>query len=55
LASPTPGRIHSTFPTEIKILFKWNNDDDEYPEGLVEEDVVLYPSLEAEIPGLVLE
>jgi hypothetical protein len=37
------------------ILFEWNNEVDEYPEGLVKEDVVLYPSLAAEIPGVVLE
>jgi hypothetical protein len=39
---------------------KWNSvqveqDADKYPEWLVEEDVVLYPSLAVEIPGVVLE
>jgi hypothetical protein len=37
------------------ILFKWNNNIDKYLEGLVEEDVVLYPSLAAEVPLVVLE
>jgi hypothetical protein len=37
------------------ILFKWNDDINEYPEGLVEEDPVLYPPPVAEIPGVVLE
>jgi hypothetical protein len=32
------------------ILFKWNRYVDKYPERLVEEDVVLYPSLAVEIP-----
>jgi hypothetical protein len=37
------------------ILFEWNDDVGKYPEGLVEEDVVLYSSLTAEFPGVVLE
>ncbi len=37
------------------ILFEWNNNVDKCPEGLVKEDVVLYQSLAAEIPGVVLE
>jgi len=37
------------------ILFKWNEVVDESPEGIVDiEDVVLYPSLAAEHPGVVL-
>jgi hypothetical protein len=37
------------------ILFEWNKEVDEFPEGIVEvEDVVLYPSLAAEHPGVVL-
>jgi hypothetical protein len=36
-------------------LFKWNNEVNKYPEVLVDEDMVLYPSLVAEIPGVVLE
>jgi hypothetical protein len=37
------------------ILFKWNEVVDEFPEGIVDiEDVVLYPSLAAEHPGVVL-
>jgi hypothetical protein len=37
------------------ILLEWNDDVDKYPEGLVKEDVVLYPSLTAEFPRVVLE
>ena len=37
------------------VLFEWNEDLDENPEGMVEEDVVLYPSLVAEFPGVALE
>ena len=34
------------------ILFEWNEEVDEFPEGIVDvEDVVLYPSLAAEHPG----
>jgi hypothetical protein len=37
------------------ILFEWNEVVDESPEGIVDiEDVVLYPSLAAEHPGVVL-
>ena len=37
------------------ILFEWNEIVDESPEGIVDiEDVVLYPSLAAEHPGVVL-
>jgi hypothetical protein len=45
----------STLPTKNEILFKWNNDINKYPEGLAKKDVVLYPSLLAEIPEVVLE
>ncbi len=37
------------------ILFEWNNHADKYPEELVKEDMILYLSLMAEIPGVVLE
>ena len=37
------------------ILFEWNEEVDEFPEGIVDiEDAVLYPSLAAEHPGVVL-
>ncbi len=37
------------------ILFEWNDEVDKFPEGIVEiKDVVLYPSLAAEHPGVVL-
>jgi hypothetical protein len=37
------------------ILFEWNEEVDEFPEGIVDvEDVVLYPFLAAEHPGVVL-
>jgi len=38
------------------VLFEWNDDVDECPEGILEEDdVVLYPSIAAELPGVDLE
>ncbi len=37
------------------VLFEWNKDVDETPEGIIEEDVVLYPPLAAETPGVVLK
>jgi hypothetical protein len=37
------------------ILFEWNEEVDEFPKGIVDvEDVVHYPSLAAEHPGVVL-
>jgi hypothetical protein len=36
------------------ILFEWNEEVDKCPEGIVKEDVVLYPSLVAEFPGVTL-
>jgi hypothetical protein len=37
------------------ILFEWNEEVDEFPKGIVKvEDLVLYPSLAAEHPGVVL-
>jgi hypothetical protein len=43
------------FANRNGILFEWTNNINEYPEGLIEEDVVLYPTLMADIPGVVLE
>ena len=38
------------------VLFEWNDDVDECPEGILEEDdVILYPSIAAELPGVDLE
>ncbi len=37
------------------MLFEWNDNVDKYTEGLVKEDVVLYPSLAAEFPGITLD
>jgi hypothetical protein len=42
------------FADRNSILFEWNEVVDECPEGIVEEDVVLYPSLVAEFPGVTL-
>jgi hypothetical protein len=37
------------------ILFEWNEEVDEFPEGIFKvEDIILYPSLAAEHPGVVL-
>ena len=38
-----------------RVLFKWNVDVNKYPEGIIEEDVVLYPTLASEIPGVILD
>jgi hypothetical protein len=43
------------FAKRNKVLFKWNDEVDEYTEGHVDKDMVLYPSLTAEIPWVVLE
>jgi hypothetical protein len=37
------------------VLFEWNEDVNETPKGIIEEDVVLYPSLAAKTPGVVLK
>jgi hypothetical protein len=37
------------------ILFEWNEVVDECPESIVEEDVVLFPSLVAEFPGVTAD
>ena len=43
------------FADRNSILFEWNEDVDEFPEEIVDvEDVILYPSLAAEHPGVVL-
>jgi hypothetical protein len=43
------------FTDRNSILFELNEEVDEFPEGIVDvEDVVLYPSLAAEHPGVVL-
>ena len=43
------------FADRNSILFEWNKKVDEFPKGIVDiEDVVLYPSLAAEHPGVVL-
>ena len=43
------------FANRNGILFEWNKDVDKFPEEIVDvEDVILYPSLAAEHPGVVL-
>ena len=37
------------------VLFEWDNEVYKYPQGIIEEDVVLYPALAAEILGMVLD
>ena len=37
------------------VLFEWNNVINKTPEGIIEEDVVLYPPLAAKTPGVVLK
>jgi hypothetical protein len=43
------------FADRNSILLEWNEEVDEFPEGIIDiEDVVLYPFLTAEHPGVVL-
>jgi hypothetical protein len=37
------------------ILFEWNEEVDKCQEGIVKEDMVLYPSLVAKFPGVTLD
>ena len=43
------------FADRSGILFEWNDAIDEPPKGLVAEDVVLYPSIVTEFPGVTLD
>ena len=43
------------FADRSGILFEWNDKLEESPEGLVAEDVVLYPSIVAEFSGVTLD
>jgi hypothetical protein len=43
------------FADRSGILFEWNDKLNDSPEGLIEEDVVLYPSIVAEFPGVTLD
>jgi hypothetical protein len=48
-----PGSFNFTHRNGM--LFKWNEEINKFPEGIVKiKDVVLYPSLTAEHPGVVL-
>ncbi len=43
------------FADRSGVLFEWNKEVNECPEGIFkEEDIILYPSLTAELPGVVL-
>jgi hypothetical protein len=43
------------FADRSGVLFEWNEEVDESPEGILEEeDVILHPLLAAEFPGVVL-
>jgi hypothetical protein len=42
------------FADRSGVLFEWNETIDEHPKGLVQEDVVLYPTLAAELPGVTI-
>jgi hypothetical protein len=42
------------FSDRNEVLFEWNGEVDEYPEGILKEEVVLYLTLAAEILGMVL-
>jgi hypothetical protein len=43
------------FSDRYGILFEWNDEVDEHQERLVEEDPILYPSLVAKFPGVMLD
>ncbi len=43
------------FADKNGILFEWNDKVDEQQEGLVEENLVPYPSLAAGFPGVTLD
>ena len=48
-------RVFFDFDDRNGILFKWNEEVDESPKGIVEvKDIVLYPSLATEHPGVAL-
>jgi hypothetical protein len=42
------------FANRSGILFKWNDEVDKPPQGLVNDNVIPFPSLEAKIPGVPL-
>jgi hypothetical protein len=42
------------FADRSGVLFEWNESIDKHPQGLVEEEVVLYPTLAAELPGVTI-
>jgi hypothetical protein len=42
------------FADRSGILFKWNEEVDKCPEGIIKEDVVLYSSLVAKFLGVTL-
>jgi hypothetical protein len=48
-----PGMFN--FSDRNGVLFEWNEDVDEYNENIVKEDVILYPLLAAEFPGVTLD
>ncbi len=50
-----PGDGDFDFADRSGILFEWNDRIDEHRETLVEEEVVLYPTLAAELPGITLD
>jgi hypothetical protein len=37
------------------VLFEWNDDVNEYNENIVKENIILYPLLAAEFPGVTLD
>jgi hypothetical protein len=51
-ANPNDGDFD--FADRSGILFEWNDCIDEGHQGLVEEDVIPYPTLAAELPGVTL-
>jgi hypothetical protein len=55
MPSRPPSRVFLIFADRNGILFEWNEEVDESPEGIVDlKDITLYPSLAAEHPGVAL-
>jgi hypothetical protein len=49
-----PGSFN--FADRNGIHFEWNKEVDKYPEGIIKlNDVILYPSLATEHPGVVID
>ncbi len=48
-----PGEFH--FADRSGVTFEWNDSIDKHCKGLHKEDMVLFPTLAAELPGVTLD